>query len=190
MFSFAQPCPACGGRGEQITDPCRTCGGSGVEDRPRTVKARLPAGVADGQTVRLPQKGEPGRQGAKPGDLFVKVHVTPHPVFGRSGDNLSLTVPVTFPEAVLGAHVTVPTIDGTVTVKVPAGTESGRTLRVRGKGAPKGGGKGFGDLLVTVQVVVPTRLTKTQEKLVAELADLDDSSPREHLEALVEERDR
>ncbi|HUG86725.1 MAG TPA: molecular chaperone DnaJ [Euzebya sp.] len=184
LFGFSQPCPRCAGRGEVIADPCPNCGGQGVEDRPRTVKARLPAGVTDGQTVRLPGKGEPGRAGGKPGDLLVKVHVDAHEVLRRSGDNLVMTVPVTFAEAALGAKVTVPTPDGAVTVKIPAGTESGRTLRVRGRGAPKSGG-GKGDLLVTVQVAVPQKLTKTQRKLVEEFAAMDDTDVRAHLHASI-----
>ncbi len=185
MFSFSQPCPQCAGRGEVITDPCPTCAGSGVEERPRTIKARLPSGVADGQTVRLKGKGSPGQGGGKPGDLFVKVHVDEHPVLRRRGDDLAMTVPVTFAEAALGANITVPTVEGSVTLKVPAGTESGRTLRVRGRGAPRSGGKGHGDLLVTVQVAVPAKLTKTQQKLVEDFAAMDDSNPRAHLEGLL-----
>jgi molecular chaperone DnaJ len=180
MFSFSQPCPQCGGRGEIITDPCTNCSGTGVEDRPRTIRARIPPGVADGQTVRLAGKGEPGRAGGKPGDLYVTVHVSDHPLLRRSGDNLQMTVPITFAEATLGAKIAVPTTDGSVTLKIPAGTESGKTFRVRGRGAPRAGG-GHGDLLVTVQVVVPKKLTKTQRKLVEDFADLDDSDVRAHL---------
>ncbi|CAN5260446.1 molecular chaperone DnaJ [soil metagenome] len=182
MFSFSQPCPQCAGRGEVITDPCANCNGSGVEDRPRTVKARIPAGVSDGQTVRLPGKGEPGRDGGKPGDLFVKVNVDEHPALRRSGHNLLMTVPVTFAEAALGAKIAVPTMDGPVTLKIPPGTESGQTLRVRGRGAPKSGG-GLGDLLVTVQVVVPRKLSKTQRKLIEDLGAMDDTDVRGHLHA-------
>lgn len=184
LFGFSQPCPRCAGRGEVIADPCPNCHGQGVEDRPRTVKARIPAGVTDGQTVRLPGKGEPGRAGGKPGDLLVKVHVDEHPVLRRSGDNLVMTVPVTFAEAALGAKISVPTPDGPVTVRIPAGTESGKTLRIRARGAPKSSG-GKGDLLVTVQVAVPQKLTKTQRKLVEEFAAMDDNDPRAHLHASV-----
>jgi molecular chaperone DnaJ len=182
MFGFSQPCRACGGRGDVIPDPCPTCAGSGVEDRPRTIRARLPEGVVDGQTVRLPGKGDPGLGGGRPGDLYVTVHVEPHPVLRRSGDNLHLALPITFAEAALGAKVAVPTLDGPVTLKIPAGTESGTTFRVRGRGAPRPGG-GTGDLLVTVQVAVPRKLTKTQKKLVEDLAHLDDSDVRADLRA-------
>lgn len=184
MFSFSQPCPKCGGRGEVITNPCHNCGGSGVEERPRTVKARLPAGVKDGATVRLPGKGEPGLGGGPPGDLFVKVRVADHPVLRRSGDNLVVDVPITFAEAALGAKIAVPTADGSVTVKIPPGTDSGSTFRVRGKGVSNG--RTTGDLLVTVQVAVPDKLTKTQKKMVQDLADTDDSDPRAHLNALLD----
>ncbi len=184
MFGLSQPCPQCGGRGEQITDPCPNCNASGVEERPRTIKARIPAGVADGQTVKLAGKGEPGRNGGKPGDLFVKVHVSAHDLLRRSGDHLKMTVPITFAEAALGGRISVPTMDGTVTLKVPAGTASGTTFRVRGRGVPKGGG-GSGDLLVTVQVVVPGKLTKTQKKLVGDFAAMDDTDPRSHLAAMM-----
>lgn len=184
MFSFSQPCSNCGGRGELITDPCTNCHASGVEERARTLRVRVPAGVSDGQTIRLKGKGEAGRGGGKAGDLYVKVHVADHPVMRRKGDHLTMTLPVTFAEAVLGGKVTVPTLDGPVTLKIPAGTESGRTMRVRGRGAPRDGG-GFGDLLVTVQVTVPPKLTKTQKKLVEEFAAMDDSNPRAHLDEML-----
>ncbi len=185
LFGLSQPCPTCGGRGVRITDPCPTCHGSGVESRPRTIHARIPAGVKDGATVRLKGKGEPGRNGGPPGDLFVRVHVDPHPIFGRSGDHLTLVLPVSFAEAALGARVKVPTLEEPVTVKIPAGTESGTTLRIRGRGAPKAGG-GRGDLLVTVQVAVPRKLTKTQRKLLEDFAATDHSGIRDHLEAMMQ----
>src|SRR5690606_38884462 len=152
--SFTEPCPACAGRGQVIVDPCPTCSGSGVVHRPREIRARIPAGVADGARIQLKGKGEPGVGGGPPGDLYVRVHVTPHEIFGRKGDNLTITVPVTFAEAALGTRVRVPTLDGPpVTLKIPAGTESGRTFRVRGKGVPRAGRSGGnhqrGDLLVT-----------------------------------------
>jgi molecular chaperone DnaJ len=120
---------------------------------------RIPPGVQDGQKIRLAGQGEPGQRGAPAGDLYVLVHVSPHPLFGRSGDDLTLTVPVSFPELVLGTTLTVPTLDGSVKVKVPSGTNSGRTLRVRGKGIARRDGRA-GDLLVTLQVVVPTSLDR------------------------------
>lgn len=185
MFSFSQPCPVCAGRGMTIPDPCPTCNGSGIEQRPRSIRARIPAGVKDGATVRLKGKGEPGVNGGPAGDLFVTVNIREHQVFGRQGDHLTITVPVTFAEAALGAQVRVPTLDGPVTVKIPPGTESGTTFRVRGKGAP-GKGDRRGDLLVTVQVAVPRKLTKTQKKALEEYARMDDAEQlRAHLDALI-----
>jgi molecular chaperone DnaJ len=171
----------CGGRGTTIDDPCPTCRGSGVERRPREVKLRVPAGVDDGQRIRLKGRGGPGRNGGPPGDLFVIVRVSPHPLFARKGKDLTLTVPVTFPEAALGADITVPTLAaGPVTLRVPAGTRSGRTFRVKGKGVSAA--KGTGDLLVTVEVAVPSKLSSAQRKaLEAFQAAGDGASPREHL---------
>lgn len=144
---------------------------------PRTVKARIPAGVRDGSRIRLAGKGTPGMNGGPAGDLFVKIKVRPHKIFGRKGKDLTITVPVTFAEAVSGAEIEVPTLGGKpVTVKIPAGTSSGKTLRVRGKGGPGG------DLLVTVQVAVPAKLSKKAKDLVEQLAaELDKESPRAHL---------
>ena len=184
LFSFSEPCAACGGRGYQIPDPCPTCSGTGSEVRPRTIRTRIPAGVKDGARIRLAGKGEASAAGGPSGDLFVNVHVEPHQAFGRRGDDLTLRVPITFAEAALGARITVPTLDGTVTLKVPAGTESGKTFRVRGRGAPKAGGRN-GDLLVTVDVAVPTKLTRTQRKLLEDFAATDHSDVRAHLDALV-----
>jgi molecular chaperone DnaJ len=184
MFSFSEPCDTCGGSGRVVPDPCTTCGGTGVERRAREIRARIPAGVKDGARIRLKGKGEPAPMGGEPGDLFVKVHVTPHEIFDRRGDDLLLRVPVTFAEAALGTRVTVPTLDGSVTLKVPAGTEPGRTLRVRGRGLPRRKG-GSGDLLVTVDLVVPRKLTRTQRKMLEEFAATDDADLRAHLEAYI-----
>jgi molecular chaperone DnaJ len=183
FFSFSQPCPNCAGRGVVIDDPCPTCNGSGVEHRPRQVKVRIPAGVADGQRIRLKGRGGPGRNSGPNGDLYVVVHVAEHRLFGRNGRNLTLTVPVTFPEAALGANIAVPTLDdGPVTIKVPAGTRSGRTFRVKGRGVPADRGGAAGDLLVTVEVAVPARLTAAERKAVEALAEATTESPRAHLE--------
>jgi molecular chaperone DnaJ len=181
FFSFSQPCPNCAGQGYVIEDPCPTCRGTGIEQRPREVKVRLPAGVADGQRIRLKGRGGPGRNGGPPGDLYVTARVGPHHLFGRRGDDLTLAVPVTFPEAALGADVRVPTLDGgSVKLRIPPGTRSGRTLRVKGKGVP--GRKGTGDLLVTVEVAVPQKLTDDERKAVEALAAATDGrSPRAHL---------
>jgi molecular chaperone DnaJ len=158
-FAFSEPCRDCRGTGRIIDDPCTECGGRGVSNRHRTLTMRIPPGVQDGQKIRLAGQGEPGSRGAPAGDLYVLVHVSPHPVFGRSGDDLTVTVPVSFPELVMGTTLTVPTLDGSVKLKVPPGTNSGRTLRARGKGIVRRDGHA-GDLLVTLQVVVPTSLDR------------------------------
>jgi molecular chaperone DnaJ len=172
-FAFSEPCRNCRGTGQVIDDPCPTCAGSGITTQTRTITVRIPAGVKDGQRIRLAGKGAPGRRGGPAGDLFVVVHVAEHKLFGRKGNDLTLTVPISFAEAALGTTLTVPTLDGNVSLKVPAGTASGRTLRVRGRGVP---GKGrAGDLLVTVDVAVPQRLSpgarEAIEKLTTELPD-------------------
>jgi molecular chaperone DnaJ len=156
-FGFAEPCRACHQRGVVIDDPCPSCRGVGVAARSRTLQVRIPPGVKDGQLVRIGGKGGAGSNGGPAGDLLVQVQVPKHPVFGRKGDSLTVTLPVSFPEVALGATVQVPTLDGErVNVKVPAGTPSGRTLRVKGRGFPRKNG-GQGDLLVTVEVAVPQR---------------------------------
>jgi len=180
FFSFSQPCPSCSGRGSVIADPCPTCHGAGTEQRPREIKVRVPAGVDDGQKIRLKKRGEPGRSGGPAGDLFVRVHVAPHRLFERAGDNLRLVAPITFPEAALGADITVPTLDGsTVTLRIPAGTQTGKTFRVKGRGVESK--KKTGDLLVTVEVAVPNKLSREERKAVEALANLAESSPRAHL---------
>jgi molecular chaperone DnaJ len=180
VFSFSQPCRNCGGRGTVITDPCDTCRGVGVVRKNREVKVRIPPGVDDGQRIRLKGRGSAGRNGGPAGDLYVNVHVQPHPIFGRDGANLTLSVPVTFAEAALGAGITVPTLDGEpVTIKIPAGTRSGRTFRVRGRGITKHGREG--DLMVTVEVAVPAKLSAEERKAVEALAAAAGESPRAYL---------
>ena len=180
FFSFSQPCPTCQGRGTIIESPCKQCRGSGVEHRPREVKVRVPAGVTDGQRIRLKGRGGPGRHGGPPGDLHVIVHVAGHQIFGRSGDDVTITVPVTFAEAALGADIEVPTLDdGPVKIRIPAGTKSGRVLRVAGRGVTRKGRTG--SLLVTVEVAVPAKLSKEERKAIEALASLSTESPRKHL---------
>ena len=188
-FAFAEPCRECRGRGLVVDDPCPTCAGSGQALSTRTLRARIPAGVADGQHIRLKGKGGPGERGGPAGDVIITVHVQPHAVFGRKADNLTLLLPVTFPEAALGAQVKVPTLDGSpVTVKIPAGTTSGRTLRVRGKGLRRRDGTN-GDLLVTVEVAVPQKLNDAAKDALSTFAEAQPDDPRAHLTAMVMSHD-
>ncbi|MGH9109580.1 MAG: molecular chaperone DnaJ [Acidimicrobiales bacterium] len=171
LFSLSTVCPQCNGRGTVVDTPCPTCHGTGTERRTRTVKVRIPPGVEDGQRIRVKGRGVPGQGMAPAGDLYVVVRVGTHPQFGRRGRNLTLTVPVSFPDAVLGATVTVPTLDETVTLRVPPGTQPGTHLRVRGRGVPAGkNGSKPGDLLVRVDVAVPKTLTDDQRAAVEALA--------------------
>jgi molecular chaperone DnaJ len=169
MFSFSHPCPACGGSGMRVETPCPTCHGRGTERRARQVKARIPAGVENGQRIRLRGKGGVGRGGGPPGDLYVVVRVAPHPFFTQKGRDLQVKVPITFAEAALGTTVSVPTLDGRpVTVKVPPGTRSGRVFRVAGHGVPVAGKPG--DLLVSFDVDVPAKLSAEQKRAVEAFA--------------------
>jgi molecular chaperone DnaJ len=168
-FAFSEPCRDCRGRGKIIDDPCPECGGEGISTRTRTLTVRVPPGVDDNQRIRLAGQGEPGRGGATAGDLYVRVHVSPHPVFGRTGNDLTITVPVSFTEVSLGATITVPTLDGKVSLRVPPGTGSGRVLRARGKGITRRDGS-QGDLLVTLQVAVPSALDGDQRKALEAFA--------------------
>src|SRR6266487_5834696 len=181
-FGMSEVCKECHGRGLVVDDPCPSCTGSGRAMSSRTIQARIPAGVADGQRIRLRGKGAPGERGGPAGDLYVRVHVTPHPIFGRSGDNLTVSVPVTFTEAALGAEVKVPSLRGVpVSVRIPAGTPSGRTFRARGKGARRKDGTN-GDLLVTVNVQVPQNLNGAARQALESFRDATaGEDPREGL---------
>ena len=181
-FAFSEPCATCRGRGLVVDDPCTTCGGSGRAMSARTIQARIPAGVADGQRIKLKGKGAPGERGGPPGDLYVRVHVSGHQVFGRSGHNLTVTVPVTFTEAALGAEIKVPSHRGMpVNLRIPPGTPNGRTFRVRGKGVRRSDGT-QGDLLVKVDVQVPTELTDTARDALEKFRDATTGAdPRDEL---------
>ena len=181
-FSLTDPCADCKGRGLIAENPCPDCRGSGRATSSRTLQVRIPAGVNDGQRIRLRGKGAPGERGGPNGDLYVVVHVDKHPVFGRKGDNLTVTVPVTFPEAALGAEIRVPTLGGSsVTLRLPPGTPNGRTMRARGKGAVRSDGT-RGDLLVTIEVTVPKDLgSKAKEALEAYRKATAGEDPREAL---------
>lgn len=183
-FGLSEPCKTCRGRGLVVEDPCPSCSGSGRAMSSRTIQARIPAGVADGQRIRLPGRGAPGEHGGKPGDLYVRVHVRPHEVFGRSGDNLTVTVPVTITELALGADIKVPTHRGpAVTVRVKPGSANGTVIRVPGRGARRKDGT-LGDLRATLEVTVPQDLSKNS-KAKSALEDLRiataGSDPREDL---------
>jgi molecular chaperone DnaJ len=180
-FGFSEPCRDCRGTGQIIEDPCPECHGTGTTMQTRTITVRVPAGVNDGAKLRLAGKGSPGARGGPAGDLYVTVHVRPHPLFGRSGKDLTLTVPISFPEATLGTTLRVPTLDGAVSLKVAAGTPSGRTLRVRGRGVPAK--SGAGDLLVTVEVDVPTALTDEAREALEKFGATQMSDPRPQITA-------
>ena len=179
LFSFSQPCRECGGTGMKVETPCPTCAGSGLERRPRQVKVRVPAGIEDGKRIVLKGRGGAGQNGGPPGDVYVVVRVGSHELFGRKGKDITLNVPVTFAEAALGTTVKIPTLDEPVTLRIPAGTRSGRTFRVKGRGAQTDGTKG--DLLATVEVVVPETLSDAQRAAVEALAAATSDSPRRHL---------
>ena len=179
LFQMSQPCPVCHGSGRVVQTPCPTCGGTGSRRRTRSFQVKVPAGVKDGARIRLAGRGEPGAAGAQAGDLYVRVRVQPHAFFGRSGHDLTLELPVTYAEAALGADVRVPTLNGPVTMKVPAGTPNGKTFRLKGKGAPKRGG--HGDLLVTTRIEVPRKLSKPERELLKQLQQTEKESPRRRL---------
>jgi molecular chaperone DnaJ len=181
-FSFSEPCRNCQGVGTVVQEKCPECQGTGGVTKTRTLNVRFPAGVADGQRIRLAGRGEPGERGGPAGDLYVHVKVRPDELFGRSGDDLTLTVPITFPEAVLGTDLRVPTLDGAVTLRVPPGTPSGRVLRARGKGVVRRDGRA-GDLLVTLNVVVPARVSEEARAALRAFAEQTPPAAREHLEA-------
>jgi len=175
-FAFSEPCRDCRGSGTVVEDPCPECRGTGITSQTRTITVRIPAGVKDGQRIRIPGKGSPGQRGAPAGDLFVVVHVGSHDLFTRSGINLLLTVPISYAEAALGTTVRVPTLDGAVTLKIPAGTASGQTFRIKGRGVQSA--KKSGDLLVTVEVAVPAELSDDARSALQAFADAHAEDPR------------
>jgi molecular chaperone DnaJ len=179
LFQMSQTCPVCHGSGRVVETPCPTCGGTGSRRRMRSLQVKVPAGVQDGARIKLAGRGEPGPAGGQPGDLYVRVRVQPHAFFGRAGHDLTLELPVTYAEAALGAQVHVPTLNGPVTMKVPAGTPTGKTFRLKGKGAPKRGG--HGDLLVTTRVEVPGKLSRPEKELLKQLQEAEKESPRRRL---------
>jgi molecular chaperone DnaJ len=179
FFALSQPCPRCRGNGTVIEEPCPTCHGSGREQATKRYQVKIKPGVSDGTRIRLAGKGEPGRNGGPPGDLYVVTRVERSPLYERRGADLVIDVPVTYPEAALGATVEVPTPDGPVSLKVPAGSQDGKLLRLRGRGAPKLNGGGKGDLLARVRVTVPKKLTKAEREALENLRDVSRENPRE-----------
>jgi len=183
FFALSQPCPRCRGHGTVVEKPCRACAGSGRQRRTKRYSVKIPAGVKDGTRIKLKGKGEAGASGGPAGDLHVVTRVARSPIYERRGSDLVIEVPVTYAEAALGAEVEVPTPDGRISLKVPAGTQDGRTLRVRGRGAPKLKGSGRGDLLARVRVSVPTKLTKAEREAIENLQKVSREEPRERLGA-------
>jgi molecular chaperone DnaJ len=181
LFSISQPCSRCGGSGTVIEDPCPTCGGTGARRTIKKYRVTIPAGVRDGSRIRLAGKGEPGRNGGPPGDLYVVTSVEPSPVFKRKGENVEVEVPLTIPEAIRGATIEVPTLDGTKKLKVPPGTKHGTVQRLRGEGPPKLDGKGRGDIRYRFVIDVPDSLSKEQKAAVEELSKVMNGNPRERL---------
>ena len=172
FFSIQQTCPACKGGGTIITDPCRKCHGRGRVSHTKTLNVKVPAGVDDGDRIRLSGEGEAGRNGGPPGDLYVEIRVTPHKIFERAGADLSCEVPISFAAATLGGEIELPTLDGHVALKIPAGTQSGRVFRLRGKGVTTVRDPRAGDLFARVAVETPVNLTAEQESLLRQFEDL------------------
>jgi molecular chaperone DnaJ len=169
FFALSQPCPRCRGNGTVIEDPCPQCRGTGRERRTKRYTVKIPAGAKDGTRIRLKGKGEAGVGGAPAGDLFVVTRVAESPIYTRRGSDLLIEVPVSYPDAALGTTVEVPTPEGAVSLKVPAGSEDGKLIRIRGRGAPKLSGGGKGDVLARLKIEVPKRLNKKQRELLEEL---------------------
>ena len=170
FFTVARTCPQCRGAGRIIVKPCAACKGAGTVARERKITVKIPPGIATGQQLRLQDEGEAGAGGCPAGHLFVVIHVQEHEFFRRDGNNLFCEIPVNFTTVALGGEIQVPTLDGPEKVKIPAGTQTGTTLRLRGKGVPDVNGRGKGDLFATVQVQTPRKLTKDQKRLLEQLA--------------------
>jgi molecular chaperone DnaJ len=181
LFSISQPCSQCGGTGAIIEDPCPTCSGSGAVRTVKKYRVNIPAGVRDGSRVRLAGKGEPGRSGGPAGDLYVITRVSESPVFKRKGDNVEVEVPLTIPEAIRGAEVEVPTLNGRKKLRVPAGTKHGTVQRLRGEGPPRLSGKGRGDIHYRFIIDVPASLSDEQSEAVEKLSEVMNGNPRARL---------
>ncbi|HSK62277.1 MAG TPA: molecular chaperone DnaJ [Pyrinomonadaceae bacterium] len=173
FFSVARTCHVCRGAGRVVKDPCETCNGAGRVEREKQMEVKIPAGVETGSRLRVSGEGESGMQGGAPGDLYVVIHVSEHDQFERQGSNLYEAVPISFAQAALGADIMVKTLDGEEKLKIPTGTQTGTVFRLRGKGMPALGGRGKGDLFVSVTVMTPTSLTREQRRLLEQLADVE-----------------
>ena len=173
FFSVARTCHVCRGAGRVIKEPCATCNGAGRVEREKQMEVKIPAGVETGSRLRVSGEGEAGTQGGAPGDLYVVIHVAAHEQFERQGSNLYEAVPITFAQAALGAEMMVKTLDGEEKLKIPTGTQTGTVFRLRGKGMPALGGRGRGDLFVSVTVMTPTSLTREQRRLLEQLAEVE-----------------
>jgi molecular chaperone DnaJ len=187
FFTIAATCPHCRGAGKVLATPCQSCRGAGRVARERKLTVKIPPGIATGQQLRLQGEGEAGAAGGPAGHLYVVVHVQEHQFFRRDGDNLFCEVPVNFTTLVLGGEIVVPTLDGQDSIKVPEGTQTGTTLRIRGKGMPDVNGRGRGDLFVTLQVQTPRKLTREQRQLLEQLAK---SLPKEKFEPRARDDER
>ncbi|MBS1169168.1 MAG: dnaJ [Burkholderiaceae bacterium] len=172
FFSIQQTCPTCQGKGQIITEPCPACSGAGKIKRNKTLEVKIPAGIDDGMRIRSSGNGEPGQNGGPPGDLYVEVHIKPHPIFQRDGDDLHCEMPISFAKAALGGDIEVPTLGGKVAFTVPEGTQTGKVFRLRGKGIKGVRSNHLGDLFCHVSVETPIKLTDRQKELLQELETL------------------
>ena len=180
FFSIAQTCPKCHGSGKVVQNPCTTCSGNGRIKRQKTLSVKIPSGVDEGDRIRLSGEGEAGVNGGPSGDLYVVIHVRPHDVFTRDGNNLHCEMPVSFTKAALGGEIEIPTLDGYAKIRIPAETQSGKVFRLRGKGIKGVRSSSYGDLLCHVVVETPVRLTARQKELLAELEEINQSNSSRH----------
>ncbi|HLR03838.1 MAG TPA: molecular chaperone DnaJ [Virgibacillus sp.] len=175
-------CHYCNGTGKIIPEKCSTCGGKGTVKKQKEIKINIPAGIDEGQQIRVSGKGEPGINGGPPGDLFVVIQVRPHDFFEREGDHIFCELPVTYTQAALGDEIEVPTVHGKVMLKIPAGTQTGKIFRLKGKGAPSVRGHGQGDQHIQVRVITPTKLTDRQKEILREFNEIDGKQPTDENE--------
>ncbi|HDP69770.1 MAG TPA: molecular chaperone DnaJ [Actinobacteria bacterium] len=185
FFSITRPCPQCLGKGVVIDVPCPSCRGTGRAKKTESVTIKVPAGVTDGSKIRFPGKGEAGYKGGPAGDLYIITKVKPHPFFKRDGSNILLVLPITFTEASLGTKIKVPTTNGAVSLKIPAGTQEEQIFRLKGKGAPRLKGLGKGDMLIKIKIIIPKNLSVDEKEILKKFAEKNKDNPRKHLENLM-----